>query len=120
MFAAIGHGHRLAGRSRLRLSELRDDNWIAASPAGLIHRACVAAGFEPRVAYLTSDPLAIRALADAGLAVTLTPRLLAAQLHGISTPAVTAGPRRAIYAVVPQTTRHPLVPPLLDCLRRPV
>jgi DNA-binding transcriptional LysR family regulator len=117
MLAAVGPRHRLASRSRLRLSQLRDDSWIAAAPDGLIHRACVAAGFEPHLAYLTSDPLAIRALVAAGLAVTLTPRLLAAQLSGISTPAVSAGPRRTIYAVVPQTTRHPLVPPLLEGLR---
>jgi len=80
MLAAVGPAHRLSGRRRLRLSELASETWIAASTAGLIHHACVAAGFEPRIAYLTSDPLAIRALVAADLAVTLTRRLLASDL----------------------------------------
>jgi DNA-binding transcriptional LysR family regulator len=49
----------------------------------LVYRSCVAAGFEPRIAYITRDPLAIRGLVAARLAVTLVPRLLAGQLSGI-------------------------------------
>jgi DNA-binding transcriptional LysR family regulator len=118
MAAALGRGHRLAGRRRLRLAELADDPWIASAPGGLIHRACVAAGFEPRLAYLTGDPLAIRALVAAELAVTLAPRLLAGHLHGISIVPLAGEPaRRAIYAVTPPGASHPLVTPFLDALR---
>ena len=118
MVAAVGRRHRLAGRRRVRLADLAGDTWTAATRDGLIHRACVAAGFEPRIAYLTGDPLAIRGLVAAGLAVTLTPRLLAPQLHGISTPALTGDPvQRAIYAVVPPTAPHPLAALFLAGLR---
>jgi DNA-binding transcriptional LysR family regulator len=118
MVAAISPAHRLARRARLRLPELAHDTWTAATPDGLIHRACRAAGFEPRLAYLTDDPLAIRAIVAAGLAVTLTPSLLAGHLLGIRTPQLSGNPvRRAIYAVTPATTPHPLVSPFLDALR---
>jgi DNA-binding transcriptional LysR family regulator len=60
MVATIGPDHRLVGRARIRLEQLADDTWTAATPDGLIHRACVAAGFEPRIAYLTADPPAGR------------------------------------------------------------
>jgi DNA-binding transcriptional LysR family regulator len=121
MVAAIGTAHRLAGRARVRLQELADDPWTAAVPDGLIQRACVSAGFEPRLAYLTDDPLAIRAIVAAGLAVTLTPQLLAGHLHGISTPDLAGKPvRRAIYAVTPGTAPHPLVASFVDALRTQV
>ena len=117
MVAAVGPTHRLAERARLRLHELAHDTWTAATPDGLIHRACHAAGFEPRLAYLTDDPLAIRAIVAAGLAVTLTPSLLADHLFGIKTLQLRGDPvRRAIYAVTP-TTPHTLVAPFLDTLR---
>jgi DNA-binding transcriptional LysR family regulator len=119
MVAALGPRHRLTRRRRIRLADLADDTWTAATRDGLISRACVAAGFEPRIAYLTADPLAIRSLVVAGLTVTLTPRLLAPQLVGVSTPALTGDPvQRTIYAVVPPTAPHPLAAPFLAGLRR--
>ena len=84
MVGLLGPQHRFAGRKRLPLEKLAEDTWTAATPDGLIWRACVQAGFEPRLPYLTSDPLAIRGLVAAGLAVTLTGRLLAAQLPGLA------------------------------------
>ena len=117
MVAAVGPGHRLAGRKRIRLSELAGDAWIAATPDGLIYRACVAAGFEPRIAYSTGDPLAIRGLVASGLAVSLMPRLLTAQMHGISMPTVAGdGPCRTVYGLTPSSGAHPLAGPFLDAL----
>ena len=63
---------RRASRS-VRLADLADDDWTAASTDGLIVRACRAAGFEPRLVSITRDQLAIRALITRGLAVTLAP-----------------------------------------------
>jgi DNA-binding transcriptional LysR family regulator len=117
MVVVLPPGHRLAGRKRIRLAQLGDEPWIAATPGGLIYRACVAAGFEPRLAYRTDDPLAIRALVAAGLAVTLTPSLLASQLHGIATiPVAGPAPRRVVYALAPPQGAHPLVAPFLEAL----
>jgi DNA-binding transcriptional LysR family regulator len=117
---ALGPSHPLAGRSSVRLAALRDDPWTAPSRQGLIHAACAQAGFEPRIAYLTRDPLAIRALLLAGLAVTLTSRLLAGELAGVAAVAVAGdAPRRIVSAVVPERGVSPLASALLDALRRP-
>ena len=118
MVAVVGPRHRLAGRKRIRLEELAEETWTSSTVDGLIYRACVVAGFEPHIAYLTADPLAIRALVASDLAVTLTGRLLAGQLQGVSTPELVGEPAaQAIYAVTPPAGVHPLVAPLLDALR---
>jgi DNA-binding transcriptional LysR family regulator len=59
---------------------------------------------------LTRDPPAARALAAAGLAVSLTPRLLKRlQLPGIALPALRSpAPHRTLYAVLPREGAHPL------------
>jgi DNA-binding transcriptional LysR family regulator len=117
MVAMLGPRHRLANRRRIRLAELATDTWITPSRGGLIERACIAAGFEPRIAYLTSDPLAITRLVGADLAVGLTPRLLSGQLAAISTPALSGKPvKRTIYAVTPSAGAHPLAAPFLSAL----
>jgi DNA-binding transcriptional LysR family regulator len=118
MVAALGPGHRLSGRRRVRLADLAHDPWLVAVRGGLIERACLAAGFEPRVAYLTDDPLAINGLVAADLTVTLTSRMLAGQLRGISTPMLSGDPvRRTVYGVTPPAAAHPLTMPFLDAVR---
>ena len=102
MDAAVGPAHRLAGRKRIKLAALADDTWTAPSREHLVRRACVAAGFEPRIDYVTRDPLAIAGIIRAGLAVSLTPRLLAGRLEGVRTIALTgAAPSRRLYALTP-------------------
>jgi DNA-binding transcriptional LysR family regulator len=118
MLAGLGRRHPLAVRERLHLRELADEPWLAATRDGLIVRACREAGFEPRLAYVTSDPLAIGELVAAGRAVTLVSRLLAPRLPGVATAALEPPfPRRSIYALTPVGRVHPLVPPFLDALR---
>src|ERR687891_1160484 len=119
MVAALPPRHRLARRRRIDLERLAGDPWLAPSREGLIHRTCLAAGFEPNIAFLTRDVLAIRELVASGLAVTLSGRLLARRLEGIATPALTGDPaRRTIYAVRPGTDSHPLTDRLLAELTR--
>jgi DNA-binding transcriptional LysR family regulator len=110
MVAVLADDHRLASRRRIALDELADEPWMAPESEGLFVDACRAAGFEPRVEILTRDPLAARAIAAAGLAVSLTPRLLAGlDLPGIVTrPLRGIGPRRALYAIAPAQGAHPL------------
>ena len=118
MVAALGPGHRLTNRRRIRLGDLAHDPWLIAVRGGLIERACLAAGFEPRIAYLTDDPLAINGLVAADLTVTLTSRMLAAQLRGISMPTLTGDPvRRTVYGLTPPTGAHPLTAQFLDAVR---
>jgi DNA-binding transcriptional LysR family regulator len=114
MVAALPPRHRLARRRRIDLGQLASDPWTAPSRDGLVRRTCLAAGFEPNIAFVTRDVLAIRELVASGLAVTLSGRLLAGRLEGIATPAVTGDPaRRTIYAVRPATDSHPLTDRLL-------
>jgi DNA-binding transcriptional LysR family regulator len=118
MVAALPPSHRLAGRARIRLEELARDTWLASDPDGLIRRACVDAGFEPEIAYWTSDPLAIRALVLGGLAVTLAPRLLVESgLPDVASVRLVDPPLRSVYAVVPSRSTV-LADRFIDALRR--
>ena len=85
-------------RDSIRLAELADATWTAPSREHLIHRTCVAAGFEPHIAYVTRDPLAIAGLIGAGLAV-------------LARPAAAGGPaarRRARRGLRPRAAAHAL------------
>lgn len=103
MVLALGPRHRLARRRKaVRLEELAGDTWTAPSRDGLIRRACLRAGFEPRIAFETGDPLAIRALVADGLAVTLTSQLLAPRLEDVVIRELAGDPpHRSLYALTP-------------------
>lgn len=118
--AALPPGHRLAGRRSVRLTELAQDEWTMPSTEGILMRACRAAGFEPRVTSVTREQSAIRALVMRGLAVTLTPRLLADAFDGVALVALRDSPQRDVYALLPDAGRHPLVNAALDALRAEV
>ena len=78
MYAVIPRAHPLAGADCIDLSALRDDAWIqgpSATSPGLIRELCREAGFEPRIAFESDDPLATRGIVAAGLAVSLVPSL---------------------------------------------
>ncbi len=114
---ALAPDHRLAHRSAVRLADLGDDDWTAASTDGLIVTACRAAGFEPHLVSLTRDQLAIRALIARGLAVTLAPQLLAEAFEGLALrPIAGTAPARDVYVLLPAGGRHPLVAPALEAL----
>jgi DNA-binding transcriptional LysR family regulator len=119
MLAVLGAGHRLAGRKRIALTDLRDDPWMAPSRDGIVVQACRAAGFEPDLVLVIRDPLAVRALAEAGMAVTITPELLA-RLHlpGVANPELAPpAPRRALYALLPPVGAHEKALAMVEALR---
>jgi DNA-binding transcriptional LysR family regulator len=119
MLLALPPRHRLARRRRVRLADLARDPWTAPSRDGLVVRTCREAGFEPRVGIVTDDPLAIRAVVSAGLAVTLTPRLVAGQLAGVRVvPVEGDAPRRTIYALLPDAGARETDRALLQELER--
>jgi DNA-binding transcriptional LysR family regulator len=118
LHVALPPDHRLAGRRTLRLAELAGEIWTAPSLDGLIHRACVAAGFEPRISYVTVDPLAIRGVVAGGLAVGLVPALLAGELQGVTVvPLAGPGPTRTLYAVTPAAGARPAASAFVDAVR---
>jgi DNA-binding transcriptional LysR family regulator len=108
--------HRLAARKRIRLAELADDVWSMPSRSGILQRACEAAGFEPRVSYLATDPLANAALVAAGLCVTITPRLLAGELPRVAVTEIRDAPRRQVFALLPAAGATPLARAFVDAL----
>ena len=81
MYALLPAGHPLAERRRLRLDDLREENWISGPPAAtcpdseILLRACQSAGFEPRIAFPSDDYLAIQGFVAAGMGVSLVPDL---------------------------------------------
>jgi len=106
---ALSPGHPLAGRDAVDLAALAGEGWTAPSADGIVVRACRAAGFEPRLASITRDQLAIRALVARGLAVTLVPSLLADVFRDLPLrPIDGASPERDVYALLPPGDRHPL------------
>jgi DNA-binding transcriptional LysR family regulator len=118
MDAAVGPRHRLARRRRIALAALAGETFLAPSREHLVYRACVAAGFEPRIDYVTRDPLAMRGLIAAGLAVSVTPRLLAGQLEGLQTiPLSGHAPSRRLYALTPDVGARPRALAFVEALR---
>jgi len=106
---ALAPDHRLAARRSVRLADLAGDDWTAASPDGLIVRACRAAGFEPQLVSITRDQLAIRALVARGLVVTLAPGALTEGFEGLALrPIAGPAPHRDVYALLPPGGRHAL------------
>src|SRR5215207_6256417 len=78
MYAVVPRGHPGAGAETIGLADLRDDPWVqgpSATSPGLIRELCRDAGFEPRIAFESDDPLATRGIVAAGLAVSLVPSL---------------------------------------------
>jgi DNA-binding transcriptional LysR family regulator len=78
MYAVIPRTHALAGEDAVELAGLRDDAWVqgpSATSPGLIRELCREAGFEPKIAFESDDPLATRGIVAAGLAVSMVPSL---------------------------------------------
>lgn len=115
--ALLPDGHPLARKRSIVLADLAGETLVAPSRDGLIARACEAAGFTPAIRYVSRNPLANRGLVAAGLAVTITPAGLAAEVHGISTLPVRDAPRRAVYALLPASGATPVARGFVVALR---
>ena len=114
----VGRRHRLAARRTVALAELADEVWTAPSTDGLVARACRAAGFEPDIAFVATDPLASAGLCAEGLAVCLSPRTVASSLPGVRCLAVREPtPRRAVFALTPVVGARPDARAFVDALR---
>ncbi|WP_233520155.1 LysR substrate-binding domain-containing protein [Prauserella sp. PE36] len=113
------------GEGPLPLARLADEPWIAADRDDDLHellrRACGVAGFVPRLDFTSSDYTVIFALVEAGLGVSLVPRLafesLSADvvLREVSEPSVE---RTVSVAVRAGSARQPPVAAVLAALRR--
>ncbi len=80
LYLMLAADHPLAGRPRLRLADLSDDDWILGSSnrcpdARILVNSCQQAGFEPRIAFHSDDYLAIQGFVAAGFGVSFIPDL---------------------------------------------
>jgi DNA-binding transcriptional LysR family regulator len=114
--ALLPEQHPLAGKTSIRLEQLADETFVAPSRSGLVARACRAAGFAPAIRYVSRDPLANRALVANGLGVTISPEGLAAALHGVAVVPIEDGPRREVYALLPDAGTVPLARAFVEAL----
>jgi DNA-binding transcriptional LysR family regulator len=121
--------HPLAERPRLTLGDLRDEQWVqtsAASPcARHVVRSCLAAGYEPAVAFESDDYDTVQGLVAAGVGVALIPRLaLAGGRSGIVARALAPSSlaRRVMVATLPGAGVAPaarsMIQVLTDVARR--
>lgn len=110
--------HRLARESGpIKLAELAEEVWILASTEGFLAESLREAGFEPRVAATTQDPVATHGLIASGLGVGWIPGLLADDQAGIAMRRVDGNLRtRDVYALVPPGDRHPLAAKAITAL----
>lgn len=106
------------------LSELSDASWALdppSAPAGDWARAvCRQAGFEPRVAFETPDPLLQAHLVRAGHAVAFVPALIARpHLEGVQLFGLRGDPHRMLYTAVRSgRAGHPAVRAFREMLAR--
>ena len=114
--------HPLAKRSKLSLSDLADEPWIASTLANgcrrITEEVCRQAGFEPRVAFEADDTMASQALVASGVGVTLMPRLALTSIHpGVAARELTDRPRRKVWAARLETAyRSPASEAMLQIL----
>jgi DNA-binding transcriptional LysR family regulator len=77
--------HALAGRRTLKLADVADEAWVASTDRcgcrQITERACLDAGFQPRVAFEADETMAAQALVAAGVGLTLLPQLAMTPLH---------------------------------------
>jgi DNA-binding transcriptional LysR family regulator len=119
MYVALPAEHRLASKHALELPDLREQQWVqtsASSPcARHVVRSCLAAGFEPDVAFESDDYETIQGLVAAGVGVALIPRLALTRVHpGIVVRAL--APRSPARRVVAATMAGPGVAPAAETM----
>jgi DNA-binding transcriptional LysR family regulator len=115
---------RMAGGGTMALGDLADEAWIAAHRDDdlrlTFERACGLAGFVPELDYTSSDYSVIFALVEAGLGVSLVPRLALESMsmdigfREITKPELS---RTVSVAIRAGSARNPAIAALLDALR---
>lgn len=105
--AVVPRGHRFAGREEIELAELATESWVDNDFArgwcrANLLEACTAAGFRPTFHVEAHDYPTAVAFVDAGIGITVLPRLGAAHLPPgcVAVPVVRPAPVRSIHAVL--------------------
>jgi DNA-binding transcriptional LysR family regulator len=82
MYVALPAGHELADADELDLTSFADEPWMLGTTTScpdsrLFMRACLEAGFEPRIAFQNDDYAAVLGFVAAGVGVALIPDMAA-------------------------------------------
>ena len=79
MYLVLPADHRLARKRHPRIADLAEDAWIGGTPGcecnRLMSRACMAYGYDPRIAFETDDYNAVQGFVAAGVGVSLIAEL---------------------------------------------
>jgi DNA-binding transcriptional LysR family regulator len=85
MQVALPAAHPLVSKRALTLTDLSDQQWVQTSAASTcarhVVRTCLAAGFQPDVAFESDDYDTVQGLVAAGVGVALIPRLALTRVH---------------------------------------
>jgi DNA-binding transcriptional LysR family regulator len=125
LYLALPREHPLAGKSGLRLEDLRSEAWVQTSRespcARHVVRSCHAAGFEPNVSFESDDYQTVQGLVAAGVGVALIPELaLSVVREDIAIRALAPRPPvRQVIAAAPTDARlSPATPAMLGILEQ--
>jgi DNA-binding transcriptional LysR family regulator len=119
--AVLPGAHRLSGRKRLRLSELRDEPFIA-NPASynlrqLTETWCEEAGFTPQIAVEITEFATVRELIGRGLGIALLPHAERTAPNTVEIALTPAGYQREIALAWSPTAVTPASRRLLTFVR---
>ncbi|KAA8787876.1 LysR family transcriptional regulator [Paenibacillus amylolyticus] len=77
IFVAVPQGHRLAGGSSVRLTEIQDEEFVGVKRGyrtrDLVDAVCRTAGFLPKYVYEGNEPARVNALVEAGIGIGFIP-----------------------------------------------
>jgi len=126
MDVVLPFGHPLAEEPEIDLADLRDADWIMATPGvpcwRITRDACERAGFLPRVRHYADEFVGVVGLIAAGHGVSLLPRLAQPEFvdEAIALrPVAGVSPVRRIGAQIRSgTADQPHIAPVLTSLRR--
>jgi DNA-binding transcriptional LysR family regulator len=124
LHVALPAEHRLAERAPLTLADLHAEEWVQTSAhsscARHVVRACVAAGFEPRVTFESDDYETVQGLVAAAVGVALIPTLALTHVHpGIVVRELAPhSPTRKVIAATPGTGTSAAAEAMIEVLVR--
>ena len=123
MFVALPLGHALSDADPLSLADFAGEPWMLGTPdscpdSRLFRRACLEAGFEPRISLENDDYGAVLGFVAAGLGVALVPEMVTRVVRAdvVIRRLVPAPPCRPIMLALPAGYRSPAVSAMVAVL----
>ena len=124
MYIMLPRDHPMAGRARLKLTDLAEEPWMIGTTGtcpdtSIFLNACQAVGFAPNIAFNMDDYTAIQGFVAAGMGVSFIPDLaLVAVRDDVVVRSLGARPpvRRIVAVTLADSFRSPAKTAMLDVL----